>query len=200
MTTHSPAPAPEPDRLNSSQDLAAIYERYAPGLFRYLYFRVGDEEQARDILSEVFLRMIESHERYEERGWPISAWLYRIAHDRAVDCIRRRSRRRHLSLESYDAPVAGPESLLDRHEAAAMVQRSMATLCTTQRQVIHMRYFDDLSVQEVAQQLGRSEGAVKAIQHRGMRAMEHHLLRGSEHPDAQQPKRRRAHAAPARAC
>lgn len=196
MNANCPTQAHEQARPAESQTLAAIYERYAPGIYRYIYFRVGDEEQAHDMVSEVFLRMLEGYERYEERGWPISAWLYRIAHDRAVDSLRRRHRRRHIPLESYTARVDGPEALIDSHEASALVRKSMDALCATQRKVIHMRYIDDLSVQEVAQQLGRSEGAVKAIQHRGMRAMAH-MIRGS---DAQgeyqhQPKRRRTKAA-----
>ena len=197
MNAYCPAPAHEPTHPTDPQTLAAIYERYAPGIYRYIYFRVGDEEQARDMVSEVFLRMIEGYERYEERGWPISAWLYRIAHDRAVDSLRRSHRRRHIPLESYNARVDGPESLIESHEATTMVRKSMNALCAMQRKVIHMRYIDDLSVQEVAQQLGRSEGAVKAIQHRGMRAMAH-MLRGSEDQGEHQhkPKRHRAKVEP----
>ena len=66
-----------------------LYERYAPAIYRYLYARVQDATLAEDLRAEVFARMVEGLPRYQDRGWPISAWLYRIAHDRSVDCYRR---------------------------------------------------------------------------------------------------------------
>ena len=81
--------------------LGAIYERYAPGIFRYVYYRLGDPELARDIQSEVFLRMLEGIGSYEDRGWPIGAWLYRIAHARTGDALRRRGRQPNVPLEPF---------------------------------------------------------------------------------------------------
>ena len=90
--------------------ITTIYEHYAPGIFRYAYYRVGDVEQARDIQSEVFLRMLEGLGRYEDRGWSIGAWLYRIAHARTVDVLRHRDPTRRPLLTSGTRRLMGRTS------------------------------------------------------------------------------------------
>src|SRR5262245_9642515 len=87
-------------KADDQQAISAIYERYSPGIYRYIYYRVGDTDLAEDLRAEVFLRMIEGMGRYEDRGWPLSAWLYRIAHDRAIDSLRRHQMRSPLPFES----------------------------------------------------------------------------------------------------
>src|SRR4029450_8167658 len=86
-----------------------IYERYAPAIYRYIYFRIGEAELAEDLQAEVFLRMLEGIHRYEDRGWPISAWLYRIAHDRTIDTMRRRRNPQHVPLEASRGRRGCPE-------------------------------------------------------------------------------------------
>ena len=107
-----------------------IYERYAPAIYRYIYFRIGEAELAEDLQAEVFLRMLEGIHRYEDRGWPISAWLYRIAHDRTIDTIRRRRNRQQLPLESWGGMCDGPEGSVSAqldHEERVKVERPAAS-------------------------------------------------------------------------
>lgn len=155
--------------------VTAIYERYAGAIYRYIYFRVGDAELAEDIQADVFLRMLEGIERYEERGWPISAWLYRIAHDRTVDSIRRRHRRQHVPFETWSGTCDGPDKIIDLRLDCEELYREMDDLTVDQCQVIRLRFIGELSVQEVAQQLGRTEGSVKALQHRGIQTLARRL-------------------------
>lgn len=152
-----------------------IYERYAPAIYRYIYFRVGEVELAEDIQAEVFLRMLEGIHRYEDRGWPISAWLYRIAHDRMIDSIRRRSSRYQVSLETWEGACDGPESAISVRLEHEELRRTIGDLTDDQREVIELRFMADLSIQEVAARLGRSEGAVKALQHRGIQSLARRL-------------------------
>ncbi|MCU0495114.1 MAG: sigma-70 family RNA polymerase sigma factor [Chloroflexaceae bacterium] len=151
--------------------LATIYERYSPGIYRYIYYRVGDAEVAEDLRAEVFLRMLESMDRYEDRGWPISAWLYRIARDRTIDLLRRQQKRPHLPLEAWSDLCDGPEGTVDVQMAREELHRSLAHLTEHQRMVIWLRFIENFSVQEVAQRLGRTEGAVKALQHRALQTL-----------------------------
>lgn len=148
-----------------------IYQRYAAAIFRYVYYRIGDIELAEDLQAEVFLRMYESLQRYEDRGWPISAWLYRIAHDRTVDALRRQRIRRHVPLETWDAHCEGPEQrvadLLEYEE----LEHTLNDLTDEQRQVIQMRFMAELPIHEVARRMGRTEGAIKALQVRGLRSL-----------------------------
>ncbi|HWQ16200.1 MAG TPA: sigma-70 family RNA polymerase sigma factor [Roseiflexaceae bacterium] len=152
-----------------------IYERYAPAIYRYIYFRVGEVELAEDLQADVFLRMLEGIHRYEDRGWPISAWLYRIAHDRTVDTMRRRRVRQHVPLETWGGACEGPESTVDERLDYEEIGRMMNELTDDQRQVIHMRFMADMSIQEVASRLGRTEGSVKALQHRGLQSLARRL-------------------------
>lgn len=157
------------------QALTTIYERYSPAIYRYIYYRVGDAELAEDLRADVFLRMLEGMDRYEDRGWPISAWLYRIAHDRTVDSLRRHRTRNHLQLESWSGTGDSPEHAVDVQLDCEELHHTIDRLTDDQRDVIHMRFMQDMSVQEVADVLGRTPGAIKALQHRGLQALARHL-------------------------
>jgi RNA polymerase sigma-70 factor (ECF subfamily) len=151
--------------------LTAIYERYSAAIYRYIYFRVGEVELAEDIQAEVFLRMLEGIHRYEDRGWPISAWLYRIAHDRTIDIMRRRRSRQQVPLETWSGTCEGPDGAVEVRLDHEELKRMLEDLTDEQRQVIHLRFMADMSVQEVARTLGRTEGSVKALQHRGIQSL-----------------------------
>lgn len=166
MTTPS---TPELIRLAQAADpqaLTTIYEHYSPAIYRYIYYRVGDVELARDLHADVFLRMIEGISRYEDRGWSISSWLYRIAHDRTIDTLRRRDRFAQLPLEAWSEYYDGPDGDLESSSRRTAVRRAMARLNDCQRRVLLLRFVYDLSIQETARQMGRSEGSIKALQHR----------------------------------
>lgn len=164
-------------RAKAGDDMAfaQIYERYSKAIYRYIYFRVGEADLAEDLQAEVFLRMFEGLERYEDRGWPISAWLYRIAHDRTVDTIRRQRKRPQVPLEAWGGACDGPELEIDARLDYEEINRHMRDLTDDQRQVIYMRFMADMSIQEVAHLLGRTEGAVKALQHRGLQSLARRL-------------------------
>ncbi|MFV9504293.1 MAG: RNA polymerase sigma factor [Oscillochloridaceae bacterium umkhey_bin13] len=150
------------------QALTAIYERYAPEIYRYIYYRVGDAELARDLQADVFVRMLEGIDRYEERGWSIGAWLYSIANARTVDCLRRSGHYATATLDPEALAVAGPDELLDQSNACAVVSRAMAQLNERHRQVLLLRTSYGLSLDETARQLGCSVGAIKSLQHRAL--------------------------------
>ena len=152
-----------------------IYERYASAIYRYIYFRVGERELAEDLQAEVFLRMLEGIHRYEDRGWPISAWLYRIARDRTIDTIRRRQSRPQLPLEAWGGSCDGPETSVGAQLDSEELHHTLTELTDEQRQVIQLRFLAEMSIHEVAHKLNRSEGAVKALQHHGMQSLARRL-------------------------
>lgn len=152
-----------------------IYERYAPAIYRYIYFRLGEAELAEDLQAEVFLRMLEGIHRYEDRGWPISAWLYRIARDRTIDVMRRRRKRQQVPLEAWGGCCDGPEHSVGAQLEYEELTRTLDELTSEQRQVIQLRFLAEMSIQEVAQKLGRTEGSVKALQHRGLQSLARRL-------------------------
>jgi RNA polymerase sigma-70 factor, ECF subfamily len=152
------------------QVLTLMYQQYAKAIYRYAFIRVRDEVLAQDIQSEVFLRVVEGIDRYEERGLPLLAWLFRITHDRSVDTIRRRCRRPQVSLERCH-DVIEEDDRQEQRELSNEIQRFLQELCPLQRSVIQLRFFEYCSIQEVAQRLGRSEGAIRALTHRGLRSL-----------------------------
>lgn len=154
------AQAADPDAI------AAIYERYAPAIYRYIYYRLGDPELARDVQSDVFLRMLEGLGSYEDRGWPISAWLYRIAHARTIDTIRRIDRQPQVPLEPWNLLADSPDEGVERSAERAAVRRAMARLADSQRRVLSLRFVYGLSLEETARQMGRTIGSIKSLQHR----------------------------------
>lgn len=149
--------------------ISALYERYATQIRRYITSRVGDPALAEDICGDVFVKMLESISRYEDRGWPFSAWLYRIAYARTVDVLRQARRRPSLPLDeallgAFDPPDEAIMSRIAYHE----IKSVMDVLTTEQRLVLRLRFDEDRSLAEIAQSLGRSIGSVKALQHRGL--------------------------------
>lgn len=156
--------------------LSAIYERYAPAIYRYIYFRVGDAELARDIHSDVFVRVLEGIGRYEDRGWAISAWLYRIAHARTIDALRRKERHAQVRLEPWDLLADGPEEKVDGQVDRAAVRRAFGRLGESQRRVLTLRFVYCLSLEETARQMGRTVGSIKALQHRATQRLRRLVL------------------------
>lgn len=152
--------------------LQQIYEQHSPGIFRYIYYRIGDYEMAEDLRAEVFVKMLEGLESFTYKGWGISAWLYRIAHDRVVDHLRRLKRRPQAPLlETYVDPTDGPDDLslaqLDHEELRA----ALAKLTEEQAEVLLLRFVADRSLKEVALITGRTEGAIKSLQHRALQTL-----------------------------
>jgi RNA polymerase sigma-70 factor, ECF subfamily len=157
------AKAGDPDAISG------LYERYAPQIRRYIASRLGDPTQAEDICGDVFVKVLESLDRYEDRGWPFSAWLYRIAYARTVDVLRQARRRPSLPLDesllgALEPPDEAVMARLSYHEISGIMEE----LTSDQRLVLRLRFGEDRSLAEIAQSLGRSVGSVKALQHRGL--------------------------------
>lgn len=168
------------------QALGEIYERYAADIYRYIYYRVRDVELARDLQSDVFVRMIEGIASYEDRGWPISAWLYRIAHDRMIDTLRRRDRTHTIPLDVWVESGDDQDDQMDLSAWRASVRRAIEQLSPSQAQVLRLRYIYDLSIEETARQMGRSQGSIKSLQHRAQQSLARLLTGPAE--SAEEPR------------
>ncbi len=153
---------------------AALYRLYADQVYRYVYYQTRDADLAADLTSEVFLRMLEHIGRYDHRGAPFRAWLFKIAHNLVIDHFRERARFAPGDLVPNEAGAGSPDLFdLDRDRLASALNR----LTGDQRQVILLRFIEDLDVKEVAAILGKTEGAIKALQHRALAALRR-LLEG----------------------
>ena len=172
-------------RAQSIGDPAAfdgLYLLFADRVYRYLLARIGDPDHAEEITSQVFLRLIEKIDIYRigprDNVAIFSAWLYRLAHNKMVDVLRRIKRAQEAPLEqaawveSSHRPLSEIEERLDFEQ----ILTSLNILNDQQRDVILLRFLEEMSIAETAQILQKSEGAVKALQHRALESLRRHLL------------------------
>jgi len=166
----------------------ALYDLYADRLYRYMLARVGDPEVAADLSTELFVRVIRhmgSFQINERRpAASFSAWLYRIAANLITDHHRQAKRAPQVSLTEelrLTAGEPGPQHVAEQREVFARLQRAMQGLSEEQRLVILAKFGEDMSNAEVAAWLGKSEGAVKSLQHRALQALGR-LLGAGERP------------------
>jgi RNA polymerase sigma-70 factor (ECF subfamily) len=152
---------------------AEIYERYYQSIFNYIYYRVSDPTIAEDLCSEVFLKAMEAIQSFTFQGVPFSAWLYRIAANLVIDHYRRQPPQPNVSLEDSRPPVAedNPGVALEERFTHQELWRALRKLTADQQQVIILKFVEGLSNSEVAQILGKTEGAVKSLQHRALASL-----------------------------
>jgi RNA polymerase sigma-70 factor, ECF subfamily len=144
---------------------ADLYEIHFERVYAYIVRRVRDRDTAEDLVSEVFHKALENLSRYEWRGVPFSAWLFRIAGNAITDCSKRGAREL-LSFE--EPPDSMAETTLEETEDRARLFRLVNRLPVDQRRVIFQRFVEQRSIREIAQQLGRSQGAIKQLQFRAL--------------------------------
>jgi len=174
-----------PDRLASlladarsgdSRAFAAIYDAYAGRLYRFLLVRVDEPADAEDLLQRVFVKVIEALPRYEERGLPFGAWLFRIARNVAIDFARARPNDEVLTTvearsDERRQPAVIAELMADRQ----LVREALDLLTPEQRDVLVYRFFAGLSPSEIGALMGKREGSIRALQFRALAALRRHL-------------------------
>ena len=154
--------------------LSELFDMYYPKVYNYGLIQLREVPAAEDLASDVMLRVLESIPRYQSRGVPFSAWVFRIARNRLVDIRRRSHRRREVGLvDSIIIAGSGssPHSMVERALDFGEVCYALGQLTKAQEQVIVLRFLKDLDVATVARTLGRSESAVKSIQFRALTAL-----------------------------
>jgi RNA polymerase sigma-70 factor, ECF subfamily len=148
-----------------------LYSRYAPGVSRFVGSRLRDRDLAQDLTSETFARALRRIDSVSYQGRDAGAWFTTIARNLITDHVK--SGRVQRETVTADIDEAGtdqdsPEQAVVRRESAAEVRRRVGLLPTDQQQCIRLRFFQELSVAETAAAMGRGEGAIKALQHRGV--------------------------------
>lgn len=150
--------------------LALIYDHYFPRVYRYVATRLPTTEDAEDVTTEIFLRVIENLRTFEFRGPPFGAWVFRIAHNEVISFTRRRKVRSQVEPLTEAIPDPAPDHTDEVHTALTVevVKAAVARLPQAQRQVIELRFAAGLSVAETARVLGKTENNVKVLQHKAI--------------------------------
>ncbi len=162
-----------------AEAIGQLYDQHHEALFRYVWARVGERPLAEDLTGEVFMRMLNALPRYRAAAAPFRAWLYQIASNLLVDHYRKMSRQSLAPLHEAERNSAGLNdvtALVEQQLTLERVHQALARLDETQREVVTLRFLSGLSLQEVASALGKTENAVKALQHRGLMALREMLM------------------------
>ena len=148
---------------------AQLYDRHVVRIYRHIYYMVNDSNTAEDLTAQTFLKAWEAIDRYKERGAPIVAWLLRISHNLTVSFLR--SKRDHSELDETfldQKMTRNPEEALEQASDEKSMREAVLKLRDEQRQVIMLRFVEEMDYREVADIIGKSVPAVRVIQHRAL--------------------------------
>ncbi len=163
-------------RRGDPDAVGAVYVFLADRLLGYLIARVKDRATAEDILEATFVELLQKGHTIRGGAAAMKVWLFRAAQFNVIDHVRKQQRRPE---DLIDDPAAvdvaddrrGPEEVAESTDLARMVRTAMGQLSAEQRAVLLLRYVSELSAAEVAAVLGKTNGAVRSLQHRGERAL-----------------------------
>jgi RNA polymerase sigma-70 factor, ECF subfamily len=159
--------------------LEELYLIHFDRIYSYLHMSVGSRHDAEDLTTQTFVKMLESIGRFHWQSVPFSAWLFRIAHNLAIDHFR--ARRRWQPEEELPEPEGGDEMSAEDQALTSIGEtrllRLIARLSPEQRQVLTLKFVFRFSNGEAAAILGKTEGAIKSLQHRALSSLQRHVTR-----------------------
>jgi len=151
---------------HDEEAFAELYEKYFDKIYRYICLKIGNRIEAEDMTQQVFINALRSISSFKWRGLPFSAWLFRIAHNQVVDYLRKKTRQTVFSLnESITASGDNPQKIIEQNMSIEQLVLATKVLTPAQQQVIALRFAGELPISQVAKIMGKSEGAIKALQH-----------------------------------
>jgi RNA polymerase sigma-70 factor (ECF subfamily) len=161
-------------REKDADAFGQLYDFYVSKIYRYIFYRVGNQADAEDLTEDVFAKAFVAIKRYQRRGIPFSAWLFRIAHNAVTDHHRARAKQTHVEFDEETGDISEGDVTLRQvtiRRKREEVQSALSGLTVDQQNVIVLRFYAGLSVKEVASFLDRTEESVKALQHRAVRSL-----------------------------
>jgi RNA polymerase sigma-70 factor (ECF subfamily) len=156
-----------------------LYELHVEKIYNYIYYRLGNRHDAEDLTAKVFYRALNHIPRYNHKGKPFAAWLYRIAHNLVANWYRDHSRRQEVALDNVSLKSDRRET---PHHAAELSDESEILLAALQKlplerqKLLTLKFADRMSNAEIGQIMGRSEGAIKSLYHRTLISLKELLV------------------------
>lgn len=165
-----------------TQALEEIFDTFSQGIYRYAYHLLGDEELARECMSETFSRFLMALKRNSGPDHYLQAYLYRIAHNWVTDLYRSKiPPTMPLDANTLASSADEPNQVMTEKVAAQQLREALALLTPDQRQVISLKYLEDWENETIARSLNKPIGAVKALQHRALEALRRILNRNEDY-------------------
>lgn len=162
----------EAEKKRREETLASLYDVYYDKIARYVFVRIGDQQEAEDLASEVFVKALGALGSYQERGLPMQAWLFKIAHNLVVDHLRKMSKRKAASLDEVRAfDKANLEEVAESRLQVERLGKALKCLSPAQREVLGLRFFGGLTSIEAGKILGKSPGAVREMQSSALKSL-----------------------------
>ncbi len=162
------------------QAFAEIYEEHFDKIYRYVTLKIGDKMEAEDMAQQVFLKAFQSIDSFKWKGVPFSAWLFRIAHNQVVDYLRKKTKRPAVLLdESLVISDSNPQKMVERNLDIEQLLAATNQLTEAQQEVISLRFAGELPISQVAKIMGKSQGAIKALQHSAILSLRRVFLAGN---------------------
>ena len=160
-------------QAGNSEAFGQLYDAYMERIYRFVYFRVEDQQTAEDITSQVFLKAWGNLDRFRFSRTPYLAWLYTIAHNAVIDHYRTRK----VTTALDDVQLSQPdhseavENEIDLTVEMQSIKSALQTLTDDQQRVLTLKFIEGMSNNEIARHLGKREGAIRALQMRGLQAL-----------------------------
>ena len=158
----------------NTQAFGELYERYVDRIYSYVYSRVQNVQDAEDLTARIFYRALDRLGRYEDRGLPFGAWLFRIAHNLVANWHRDQSKRTFVPTDGLVFPGARrdePEATAERREGEDALWEAIERLPEERRQLLFHKFGDQLTNLEIGELMQKSEGAIKSLYFRTLAAL-----------------------------
>ncbi len=149
-----------------------LYNHYQPKIYRFIYFKVGQREEAEDLTHQVFLKAWTNIRDYRSQGFPFGSWLYRIARNSVIDHYR--TRKDNDPIESVENIVLASSSLLkdlDSKLSVEKIKTAILKLKPDYQEVIILKFVEDLTNKEISEAMEKSDRAIKLLQHRAIKGL-----------------------------
>lgn len=155
-----------------------LYDKYQPKLFRFIFLKVSQREEAEDLTHQVFLSAWQNIEMFEDQGLPLASWLYKIARNKVIDFYR--TKKQIISIDDTPDEIlalttkSGEGMISDKLEMET-IYKTIRRLPSDYQEIILMRFVEELSPKEIAKITGKNHGAVRVLQFRALRQLKKEL-------------------------
>jgi RNA polymerase sigma factor (sigma-70 family) len=165
-------------KLDGPPVIAQLYQQHASKIFDYIHKHISSNEDAEDILVEVFVVALENAEIFTWEEKMQQAWLWRVTHNKVIDFYRRTKRKSDIPLsafneDAFEHDTASPEQASIRGEEDAQLHALIGQLSPLQQEVLQLRFAYDLKSMQIASQLGKRDGTIRSILSRTLNQLRH---------------------------
>lgn len=168
-------------KRGNNRDFGELYDQFLPQIYRFVYLKVMNRQDAEDICHQVFLSAWTNMRNYKDIGYSFSTWLYRIARNAVIDFYR--TKKIHIELASIEDVLPDGTDLVSQLGATLATEKVLAAfprLTDEQREVIIMSYIEELDNTEIAEAMEKSEGAIRVLKHRALESLKRILSEGTD--------------------